>query len=53
MKSALPDHRRQEQYVAFSNGIVGPEVLDLPRALDAYQYARHTRGTDGKRRLSA
>jgi len=28
-------------------------VLDLPRALNAYQHARHTCGADGKRRLSA
>ena len=52
-KVTRSDHRRQEPYVAFSDGISGAAVLHLPRALDADQHARHTRGADGKRRLSA
>jgi hypothetical protein len=53
LENTRSDRRRKDEYVAFSDGVSGASVLDLPRTLDAHQYAWYAHGADGKRRLSA
>jgi hypothetical protein len=52
-KNTRSDRRRQDEYVALSDGVSGAAVFDLPHSLDAHQYTRQVGGADGKRRLSA
>ena len=52
-KSTSSDHRRQQQYTAFSDVIRCGAVHDLPGALDAYEHAWNTSGAYGKRGVPA